>query len=112
MEIEAVEWFSKAAEAGESFGKANLGLCYTIGAGGLEVDEEIALKLYRDIDKKDIERYGTVALNETPIWRSNMMRWFSIAADAGERLAMVILLIHNQTDNSGELYSGSSSQSI
>lgn len=106
-EAEAVQWFRRAAELGEPFGKANLGLCYTIGAGGLPINHQIALKFYHDISKKDIERYGTVALNETPTWRSNMMQWFQIAADAGDKVAIVILQIHNITDSSGELFAES-----
>lgn len=102
-----MEWFKLSAAQGEPFGKANLGLCYTIGAGGLEIDHDIALKLYRDIDSRDIERYGTVALGETPLWRSNMMKWFAVAAEANEALASLVLLIHNKTDISGETFSES-----
>lgn len=103
-EKEAVEWFRRSAAHGEPFGLANLGVCYTIGAGGIDPDYDMALKLYREIDKQDIQRYGSVALSESPVWRSNMMKWFEIAADEGEKLAITILKIHNVTDTSGEAY--------
>ena len=46
-EAKAVEWYQKAAEAGNARGMENLGGCYEYGTGGLTKDEAKAMEWYR-----------------------------------------------------------------
>jgi TPR repeat protein/cell division protein FtsB len=95
-EKEAISWFYKAASKNDAFGKANLGLCYVLGVGGLEVNHEVALKLYKDIELDDVQRYAEVALDETPEWSRKMMKLFQIVADDGDRYAGAVLAMYKE----------------
>jgi uncharacterized protein len=44
---EAVEWYRKAAEAGNAYGMLFLGRMYEAGRGGLRKDKTQALEWYR-----------------------------------------------------------------
>ena len=45
-EAKAVEWFQKAAEAGDAEAMHNLGICYEYGKGGLTKDTYKAMDWY------------------------------------------------------------------
>ena len=45
-EAKAVEWFQKAAEAGNAIAMHNLGNCYEYGKGGLTKDKAKAMEWY------------------------------------------------------------------
>ena len=46
-EIKAVEWYQKAAKAGNATAMCNLGIYYEYGEGGLTKDEAKAVEWYR-----------------------------------------------------------------
>lgn len=95
-EKEAVKWFYEGVTKNDAFSRANLALCLVIGAGGLEINTEVALKLYKSIDGEDIVRYAEVALDETPVWRRKMMKLFQLAAEDGDQYAMVVLATYRE----------------
>lgn len=63
----------------------------------------MALALYQQLKESDIEEYGSVALEETPVWRNHMMKWFVIAAEAGENSAIKILEIHKLSSKNASM---------
>ena len=51
-EAKAVEWYKKAAEAGNAYAMYDLGNCYEYGKGGLTKDEAKAVEWYQKAAKR------------------------------------------------------------
>jgi uncharacterized protein len=92
-DLEAVDWFRKAAEQGDGTGEAWLGFSYFIGFGGVPEDRAEAMKWYRKAAKQG-NAVGERGLGETFMYGivvshddDQAAMWFRKAAEQGDAVA-------------------------
>ena len=84
-ETEAVKWLTKAASAGNTTAMVNLGWCYLQGKGGLAVDRQKGVALYKESAEKGNGRaqMDLGRQNLVPTLHQNKeegVRWLRLAA--------------------------------
>lgn len=95
-DVQAVNWYRKAADAGSATGMTELGSLYQAGRG-VEEDAWQAMRWYRKAaeadDKEAMTKLGAMYERGTGIELDfrQALSWYTKAADAGDALAMVDL---------------------
>jgi TPR repeat protein/Zn-dependent protease with chaperone function len=90
LDVYALSWFRKAAEAGEAHGMSGLGFMYENGRGGLSRDDVQAVSWYRKATDAgnaramaNLGRMYAFGLGGLPRDDVQAVSWFRKAADAG-----------------------------
>jgi TPR repeat protein len=92
-DLEAVDWFRKAAEQGDGTGEAWLGFSYFVGFGGVPEDRAEAMRWYQKAAKQgnatgerglgEMFMYGIVVSHDD----DQAAMWFRKAAEQGDPVA-------------------------